>query len=464
MIGTIDIEIMAANPSMPLYPVRAFKNSPSSIRLRNVPRKIGNWNITSVQIVAAYPDNTIKTANCVLVGGVWVGTIEGCSISGRSENGFTVFASGIDENGNPVSNYVLGKGLIEILEGDGTITPDAPFHYVHLLSAEPSTPKEGDMWATEDGYVIWQNGEANPFGITQAQVSSMISTEVPEIVTAEKTIGVGDNWRNYINTQTKPTWDSEESKWYWEDSTSDPLESSSPEDSISIEFATSYNDVQAQIELYVEDVEHIDESSIFVFVMPDGRTFETYDGIFYYDNGEYTPADMPQIDWEIGHYYSFLVSGDVKYKFYRDSETVNKLGLATYDELTTVKNQVATKQDTLTTAQLSAVNSGITSSKVSTYDGYAAQIQTAQSTAGEALAKLNYALHTSTMPAPYIPSNMYPITYEASDMTFTINESDWGSSLNVSDVGRSYILIHHNPTFDVDINLCYITYSGKYEG
>lgn len=162
MIGTIDIEIMAANPSMPLYPVKAFVNSPSSIRLRNVPKKIGNWNITSVQIVALYPDNTTKTANCVLVGGVWVGTIEGCSISGKTENGFTVFASGIDENGNPVSNYVLGKGLIEILQADGTITPDAPFKYVHLLDEQPTTPKEGDMWKdTNHIWYIYQDGSAN---------------------------------------------------------------------------------------------------------------------------------------------------------------------------------------------------------------------------------------------------------------------------------------------------------------
>ena len=161
MIGTIEVEIMAANPSMPLYPVRAFKNSPSSIRLRNVPKKIGSWNITSVQIVAAYPDSSIKTAGCVLTGGVWVGTIEGCPISGRSENGFTVFASGIDENGNPVSNYVLGKGLIEILEGDGTITPDAPSYYVHLLDSPPTTPKEGDLWLAPDGIWYIRQGNTN---------------------------------------------------------------------------------------------------------------------------------------------------------------------------------------------------------------------------------------------------------------------------------------------------------------
>ena len=188
MIGTIDIEIMAANPSMPLYPVKAFVNSPSSIRLRNVPKKIGNWNITTVQIVAAYPDNTIKTANCVLVGGVWVGTIEGCSISGRSENGFTVFASGIDENGNPVSNYVLGKGLIEILQADGTITPDAPFKYVHLLDAQPTTPKEGDMWKDEtDLWYIYQNGHSyqiDDTAYTTATQAYNIASEATDIASS----------------------------------------------------------------------------------------------------------------------------------------------------------------------------------------------------------------------------------------------------------------------------------------
>ena len=187
MIGVIDVEIQAANVSMPLYPVRAFVNSPSSIRLRNVPRKIGQWNITSVQIVAAYPDSSIKTANCVLVGGVWVGTIEGCPISGRSENGFTVFASGIDENGNPVSNYVLGKGLIEILEGDGTITPDAPSYYVHLYDEEPMTPKEGDMWHASTGdWYIYQNG--NSYQLDQnasntANQANQIASDAYEIAT-----------------------------------------------------------------------------------------------------------------------------------------------------------------------------------------------------------------------------------------------------------------------------------------
>jgi len=48
MIGVIDVEIQAKNPNLPLWPLRAYINSPSSIRLRNVPRKVGQWQITSV--------------------------------------------------------------------------------------------------------------------------------------------------------------------------------------------------------------------------------------------------------------------------------------------------------------------------------------------------------------------------------------------------------------------------------
>ena len=110
MIATVDVEIQAANPNMPLHPWRAFVGSPSSLRIRNVPRRVGDWHITSVKIVAAYPDGEIKTAVCVLTGGIWVGTIGGTATSGTSTNGYTVFADGEDEKGNPITGYILGKG------------------------------------------------------------------------------------------------------------------------------------------------------------------------------------------------------------------------------------------------------------------------------------------------------------------------------------------------------------------
>ena len=80
-------------------------------------------------MTATYPDKTQKTAQCVLVGGVWVGTIEGSPASGTCTNGYTVIADGIDENGNPVSGYVLGRGDVEILKEDGTPIED-PTHFV----------------------------------------------------------------------------------------------------------------------------------------------------------------------------------------------------------------------------------------------------------------------------------------------------------------------------------------------
>ena len=54
-------------------------------------------------------------------------------------------------------------------------------------------------------------------------------------------------------------------------------------------------------------------------------------------------------------------------------------GLATKTELT---SGLANKQDTLTAAQLNAVNSGITAAKVGTYDGYAADIAALESKPG----------------------------------------------------------------------------------
>ena len=93
-----------------------------------------------------------------------------------------------------MSNYVLGKGLIEILQADGTITPDAPTYYVHLLDSQPTNPREGDLWPELGYYMIWQDGQAHQFGgftptetqlsainsgITQAMIPAQASTSNP---------------------------------------------------------------------------------------------------------------------------------------------------------------------------------------------------------------------------------------------------------------------------------------------
>lgn len=114
---------------------------------------------------------------------MWVGTIEGSTLSGKSENGFTIYANGIDENGNAVNGYVLGKGLVEILENDGTITPGQDTHYVHMLDDVPTSPKEGDLWNDDGTWYIYQDGTSYPIGDDSGLIEQL-SARVDGVETA----------------------------------------------------------------------------------------------------------------------------------------------------------------------------------------------------------------------------------------------------------------------------------------
>jgi len=156
MIGTIDIAITSFHQNVPLETLRSFVGSPSSVRLRNVPKDIGSWRITSVKICASYPDNTIRTDECALANGLWVGTLPACTRSGRCASGFSVTADGIDENGNAVSGYVLGVGDVEVYNLDQTIGGE--LCHLRLLDQMPSATCacKGDVvnsggWKVYDG-------------------------------------------------------------------------------------------------------------------------------------------------------------------------------------------------------------------------------------------------------------------------------------------------------------------------
>lgn len=177
MIGVVDIECQALNPNMPLHPLRAFVNSPSSIRVRNVPRKIGKWNINKVTIVAIYPDSTSQTAQCVLTGGVWVGTIEGSTTAGTLTQGYSIIADGVDENGNDVTGYVLGKGDVVIMKADGVPEPEPATIFVKLQD-DGTGAEDGDIYPTENGYMIQQNGEAHQLGTPFEQITAYVDSQV----------------------------------------------------------------------------------------------------------------------------------------------------------------------------------------------------------------------------------------------------------------------------------------------
>ena len=100
MITTLEVKCNAAHPNLALPVFYSFRDSPSSIRVIDVPKRIGRWDITKIYITATYPDNSIVSVECVRTGSVWTGTIAGSSAVGKALNGYSITADGIDENGN----------------------------------------------------------------------------------------------------------------------------------------------------------------------------------------------------------------------------------------------------------------------------------------------------------------------------------------------------------------------------
>ena len=159
MICTIDVRCNAANPNLPIKQFVSFKDSPSSIRVLDVPKKIGKWNITSVFVQVKYPDDTTVSKECVRNGNVWVGTVEGTSTTGISKNGFSIIANGWDENGELVESYVLGVGDVLIMEMDGTISPNEKSWSIHFYDSIPDNPKTGDAYLDGIALMIYDGSD-----------------------------------------------------------------------------------------------------------------------------------------------------------------------------------------------------------------------------------------------------------------------------------------------------------------
>jgi hypothetical protein len=170
MISTQEIKCTAAHPDMPLQPLVAFRQSPSSIRILDVPRKIGSWEITRVYIQSEYPDGVITSKDCIRTGSVWVGTIDGSSISGKVDNGYSIRADGIDEDGNPVENYVLGIGDVVIMEADRHVEPGEATWTIHIYDTQPENPKKGDAYLDGQTLKIWDGTQWKDVGGVQSYI------------------------------------------------------------------------------------------------------------------------------------------------------------------------------------------------------------------------------------------------------------------------------------------------------
>lgn len=109
------------------------------------PRKVGNWEITSVKVVMTLPDNTTKEKDAVRTGNVWVSTIDGCETAGKVTQGYSIVAGGLDEDGSEVSGYILGKGDVFVIENRNDIKSLVDKISVRYLEDIPSTPATGDL-------------------------------------------------------------------------------------------------------------------------------------------------------------------------------------------------------------------------------------------------------------------------------------------------------------------------------
>ena len=181
MIGTIDVEINAAHPAMPLAEFAAFVNSPSHVRVRNVPRGVGNWQITAVHVAVTYPDNSARTVSCAHVGALWTCTISGCDTPGHISPGYQVLADGTDEDGNAITGYVLGAGDVTVVSRDATIRVDGKVYYLHLLDSLPETPNIGDMCEIDGAYKFWNGTRWVSFGGGGGDMSHADFAELAQI-------------------------------------------------------------------------------------------------------------------------------------------------------------------------------------------------------------------------------------------------------------------------------------------
>ena len=161
MIRTIEVTINAANPELRLFEAAAFVGSPSTAFIRGIPPQLGAWRVTTVFVAAVYPDNQEYTIEAKKAAdGVWTATIPATETSGRVAGGFQVLADGIDENGEPVSGYVLGVADFTIFDREITIDPGrGPSSVMRYFSTAPTVAKAGDV-AKFDGVLKFYDGTA----------------------------------------------------------------------------------------------------------------------------------------------------------------------------------------------------------------------------------------------------------------------------------------------------------------
>ena len=124
-----------------------------------MPKSLGEWAITRVYVGLNYPDNTNVEKDATRQGNVWVATVEGCPIAGKTMGGFTIYADGTDEGGNEVTGYVLGNGDCYVMEKSEKISALVGKTTMRYLDDIPATPSKGDTIIVNGALKIYDGEE-----------------------------------------------------------------------------------------------------------------------------------------------------------------------------------------------------------------------------------------------------------------------------------------------------------------
>lgn len=331
---------------MPLFPWRAFADSPSSLRIRNVPKRIGKWNIDHVSVQVTYPDGRTESVGCVLVGGVWTCTVPAAATPGTSEPGYGVFADGTDENGNPVTGYCLGRGAVEILDGEGSVAPGTKTVFMHMLSAQPTDAKDGDVWQVNGSWYIYQDGQAwaigdesGAIGEISAQVGQLSSAinkkaDKSQLAQYEQKSELRTDVGNIVTERAFTDWNyPEQVDEYWYAPEYDWIRYNGDKSKTYYVIETIWNATGMDNWLV----------NLYTYAWDDEYT-QSWQPVSYFED----VVDAPEDTLELNCTFVFPVEGTLTFHLTR--ENINVLGLA-------MMSDISAKQDKLTDPQISAIDS-----------------------------------------------------------------------------------------------------------
>ena len=165
MIRSFEVKLNAAHPELPLFEATAIVGSASTAFIHRVPASVGSWHITKVYVNAQYPDGSNVTIEAqVGAEGIWTATLPATETSGRVRSGFSILADGIDENGDPITQYILGIADFAVYTRDLKVQPGSRSWALKYFDVVPDPAKKGDVAKIDDAIKLYDGTQWVAFG------------------------------------------------------------------------------------------------------------------------------------------------------------------------------------------------------------------------------------------------------------------------------------------------------------